>query len=110
MFNKRKSKDLIKLIAKTRINYLFNRAHNIFPNQKDLANRYTNLARRYAQRAKIEIPTTWKKRICRKCKSFLFPGLNCRTRLHSSGKASHISITCFECNQTMRYYIKTRNI
>jgi ribonuclease P protein subunit RPR2 len=90
--------------------YLFERAHEIFPENKLLANRYSYLARRYSQRAKIKIPYNWKKRLCKKCKNFLYPGLNYRIRMHSHrGKASHISLTCFECNNITRYYIKTQN-
>ncbi|MFW9867892.1 MAG: ribonuclease P [Candidatus Thorarchaeota archaeon] len=100
---------IVKKIAKNRILYLFQRAHDIFPENKSLANRYTYLARRYAQRAKIKIPYDWKKRICKKCKKFLYPGINYQIRMHShKGKGSHISLTCFECNNTTRYFIKTK--
>jgi ribonuclease P protein subunit RPR2 len=107
--NKRFNKNIVKKIANTRIQYLFGRAEEIFPDNKFLANRYVYLARKYAQRAKTRIPKKWKKRICHTCKSFLYPGLNCRIRLHSigkRGKGSHISLTCFECNKTTRYFIK----
>jgi len=87
--NKRNNKAIIKRIADTRMNYLFQKAHDIFPNDKELANRYTYLARRYAQRAKIRIPK-----------------INCRTRIHSKGKGSHVSTTCLDCNHTTRYFIK----
>jgi len=106
---KKSDKKLIKQIAHERMNYLFNRAHEIFPEHKDLANRYIYLTRRYAQRAKIRIPIEWKKRICNKCKKFLYPGINCRVRMHSKGKGSHISITCFECNKVTRYFYKLKN-
>ena len=103
-------KHLIKQIARTRINFLLQRAHDIFPENKELSNRYVYLARRYAQRARIQIPIEWKKRICHKCKRFLYPGVNCRTRMQSrKGKGSRISLTCFECNKTTRYFIKTKN-
>ncbi len=103
------SKRLIKQIARNRINFLFQRAHEIFHENKRLSNRYVYLARRYAQRARIKIPFEWKKRICNKCKSFLYPGLNCRIRMQSrKGKGSHVSLTCFECNKTTRYFIKTK--
>ena len=104
--NKRKRQAIIKQIANTRMNYLFQKAHDIFPNDKELANRYIYLARRYAQRAKIRIPAQWKKRICHKCKRLLYPGINCRTRIHSKGKGSHVSTTCLDCNHTTRYFIK----
>ena len=104
------SKRLIKQIARTRINFLFQRAHEIFQENKKLSNRYVYLARRYAQRARIKIPFQWKKRVCNKCKLFLYPGLNCRIRMQSrKGKGSHVSLTCFECNKTTRYFIKTKN-
>jgi len=103
-------KNIVKQIAKTRIKFLFERAHNIFPENRDLANRYVYLARKYAARAKLKIPTKWKQRVCHKCKNFLYPGINCRTRLQSrKGKGSHISLTCFECNKTStRYFIKLK--
>ena len=104
------TKYLVKKIAKSRMLYLFQKAHEVFPKNKTLSNRYTYLARRYAQRAKIKIPFEWKKRICHKCKKFLYPGANYRIRIHShKGKGSHVSLTCFECNKTTRYYIKLRN-
>ncbi len=108
--NRKNLKYIIKKIAYTRMIYLFQKAHEIFPNQKELANRYTYLAMRYTQRAKIKIPDEWKKRICHKCKMFLYPGLNYRIRMHShKGKGSHLSLTCFECNNTTRYFIKLKN-
>ena len=101
------NKGLIKRIARTRMLYLYELAHEIFPSDKQLANRYAYLAKKYSNRAKIEIPYEWKKRTCRHCKKFLYPGLNCRTRLHSNGKGSHVSMTCLECSQVTRYYIKS---
>jgi ribonuclease P protein subunit RPR2 len=104
------NKKIIKQIAKSRIDYLFQRAHNIYQQNDDLANRYVYLARRYAQRAKIKIPLKWRKRICHRCKRFLYPGINCRIRMQSRrGAGSHVSLTCFECNKITRYYIKTNN-
>ncbi|MFX1310286.1 MAG: ribonuclease P protein component 4 [Promethearchaeota archaeon] len=103
-------KYIVKKIANSRMLYLFQKAHEVFPKNKALANRYTYLARRYAQRAKIKIPFEWKKRICHKCKMFLYPGVNYRVRIHShKGKGSHVSITCFECNRTTRYFINLKN-
>jgi len=102
------NRNIVKKIAKTRMLYLFQRAHDIFPRNKVLANKYVYMARRYAQRTKVKIPYEWKKRICHKCKQFLYPGLNCRIRMHSQKKrGSHVSLTCLECDNTTRYYIKT---
>jgi len=100
---------IIKKIAKFRMLYLFQKAHEIFLENKPLANTYVFLARRYAQRAKIKIPFEWKKRICHKCKKFLYPGVNYRVRMHSQkGRGSHISLTCLNCTKITRYYIKSK--
>lgn len=106
--NKHKNKTIVKRIADTRMNYLFQKAHEILPIDKDLATRYTYLARRYAQRAKIHIPDNWKKRLCHNCKGLLYPGINSRTRIHSRGKGTHVSTTCLNCNHTTRYFIKLK--
>jgi len=101
-------KQIIKLIARSRINYLFQRAQEIFPKNGDLANKYMSLAKTYSQRAKVKIPITWKRRTCHYCKRFLYPGINCRVRMQSrKGKGSHVSMSCLECNKTTRYFIKT---
>ncbi|MGQ4874424.1 MAG: ribonuclease P protein component 4 [Promethearchaeia archaeon] len=106
----RNYKKIIRIISKNRMLYLLHRAHEIFPENRELANDYVQLAKKYAQRAKIKIPANYKKRICHKCKRFLYPGINCRIRMQSrKGKGSHVSLTCLECNHTTRYYIKLKN-
>ena len=100
-------KKVAKKIAKDRIFYLFDLADQIFLENNELANRYIDLARKYAKRAKLKIPKEWHQRICHGCKRFLYPGINARVRLQSrKGKASHISLTCFECDKITRYNIK----
>ena len=106
--SKNRNKKIVKQIARTRMMYLFNRAHEIFLHNNDLANSYVVLARKYAQRARIVIPSVWKKRICHNCKRFLYPGVNSRIRLHSNKKGSHVSLTCLECSHTTRYFIKLK--
>ncbi|TXT54269.1 MAG: Ribonuclease P protein component 4 [Promethearchaeota archaeon] len=100
-------KKIAKRIAKSRIHYLFERATKTFPENRELANKYVDLARLYAQRVRIKIPKEWKRRICHKCKKFLYPSVNCRIRMQSrKGKGSHVSITCLDCGNVNRYYIK----
>ncbi len=101
------NKKIVKQIATERIEFLFRNAHQVFPEDKELSNRYISLAIRYAQRARINLPKEWKKRVCHKCKQLLYPGINCRIRMQSrNGKGSHVSMTCLECNNTTRYFIK----
>lgn len=102
-------KNIARKLAQSRMLYLFNLANITFPKNKELANQYINLATKYAKRAKLKIPKVWHKRICHGCKRFLYPGMNLRIRLQSrKGKASHISLTCFECNHITRYNIKKK--
>jgi ribonuclease P protein subunit RPR2 len=107
---KKNPRNIAKKIAEYRMLYLFHKAHEVFLKDKALSNRYIYLARRYAQRAKLKTPIEWKKRICHKCKKFLYPGVNYRIRMSSQkGKGSHVSLTCLECNRTTRYFIKINN-
>ena len=84
-------KKIVKKIARERIIFLFNLANKVFPENKELANKYANLARKYAQRCKLKIPIIWHKRICHNCKRFIYPGMNSRIRLQSrKGKAGNV--------------------
>ncbi len=103
-------KKIVKKLAKNRMYYLFNLANEIFHENKELANIYIDLARKYAKRARLKIPKNWHGRICHGCKTLLSPGKNARIRMQSrKGKASHISITCLDCNHITRYNIKKKS-
>lgn len=107
----KKKKQIIKKIALSRIRFLFERADEIFPKDQDLANRYIDLCQAYSRRANLKIPKELKRRICHSCKKFLVPGVNCRYRMQSRrGKGSHVTLTCFICNNKTRYYIKKKNL
>ncbi len=106
-----KPKYIIKKIANSRIKYLFEQAKKVYNKDPDLANRYVELAQAYSRSANVKIPKELKRRICHSCKKFLVPGVNCRYRMQSrSGKGSHITLTCFNCNNKTRYYIKKENL
>jgi ribonuclease P protein subunit RPR2 len=99
-------KKVAEKIARSRIQYLLNKADEVFPENEELAQRYVELARLYAQRVRIKIQKKWKRRICHGCKTFLYPGINCRVRIQSrKGKGSHVSLTCLECHHVNRYFI-----
>ena len=100
-------KQIIKSIAKSRIGYLFSKASEVHQENPDLANRYVELAQAYSRSANVKIPIVLKRRICHSCKKYLVPGVNCRYRMQSRpGKGSHVTLTCFNCNNKTRYYIK----
>ncbi|MHA7648159.1 ribonuclease P protein component 4 [Nitrosopumilus sp. S4] len=69
-----------------------------------LSQRQASLARRISSKHKIRMPYQLRMVYCKKCKSFIAPGINSRIRL---GRASvkSIRITCNLCGHTYRKII-----
>lgn len=91
-----------KKIALERINILFTLAERVFPYDKELANRYVEIALAIQQKAKVRMPRKWKRRYCKRCHSFLVPGVNARVRLRQK-RMPHVVIKCLKCGHIMRY-------
>ncbi|MDV3103422.1 ribonuclease P protein component 4 [Thermococcus waiotapuensis] len=90
-------------IAWERVETLFTLAEKVFPYDRELANRYVEIALAVQQKARIRMPRKWKRRYCKRCHSFLVPGVNARVRLRNG----HVVIKCLECNHIMRHpYIR----
>ena len=72
----------------------------------EMAQKYALQARKLQMRTRTKFPSEWKKRFCKHCKTFLYPGINSRTRLSSTNKI--VSIKCFNCKNYTRipYYQK----
>jgi ribonuclease P protein subunit RPR2 len=70
----------------------------------DLSQRYASLARRISTKYRIRMPYDLRIVFCKKCKSFIAPGINSRIRL---GRASvkSIRISCNLCGHTYRKII-----
>ena len=83
---------------------LMEQADEAIKTDNDLAQKLANQARKLQMRTRIKFPLEWKRRFCKHCKSFLYPGKNCRIRLSSSNKV--VAILCFNCNNYSRipYY------
>ncbi|MFP4626603.1 MAG: ribonuclease P protein component 4 [Natronomonas sp.] len=64
----------------------------------DLARRYVRRARRIAERNRLPLPRSFKRRTCDRCDAYLLPGRNARVRTQSG----HVTITC-ECGEQKRY-------
>ena len=45
------------------------------------SNRYVTLARKIGMRYRVRIPEEYRIHLCRKCNSYLYPGINCRIRI-----------------------------
>lgn len=94
-------------IAVERIRILFRLAEEVFRDNPERAQRYIDLARRIAMRVRIHLPKDLKRRICRRCKGFLVPGVNCRVRIRQR-REPHVTITCLRCGATMRIPLRRR--
>ena len=70
----------------------------------ELSQRQASIARRISTKYKIRMPYNLRMVFCKKCKSFIAPGINSRIRL---GRASvkSIRISCNLCVHTYRKII-----
>ncbi|NHN47341.1 ribonuclease P [Halostella sp. JP-L12] len=66
--------------------------------QQDRAMEYVRLARRVAERNRVNLPRRFKRFTCDRCDRYLRPGVNARVRLRDG----HVVITC-DCGEQARY-------
>ena len=69
-----------------------------------LSQRQASIARRISSKYKIRMPYHLRMVFCKKCKSFIAPGLNSRIRLGRTSVKS-IRISCNLCGHTYRKII-----
>ena len=70
----------------------------------ELSERQASIARRISTKYKIRMPYHLRMVFCKKCKSFIVPGINSRIRLGGSSVKS-IRISCNLCGHTYRKII-----
>ena len=90
-----------KRIAMERVKTLFNLAEQSFREDPDHAQRYVELARKIAMRARIRLPEELSRRICPKCEAYLVPGATSRSRIRQE-REPHVSVTCLRCGAISR--------
>ena len=90
-----------KKIALERIEELFRQADEFFNEDPALINRCVERARIIAMRHRVKIPRDLRMRYCRRCHSYLVPGVNMRVRIQR-GK---VIVTCAECGYQRRYLV-----
>ncbi|NNL58926.1 MAG: RNase P subunit [Nitrosopumilus sp.] len=97
-------KHSLRKIAMERMQILIENAISNASKNPDLSQRQASLARRISTKHKIRMPYQLRMVFCKKCKSFIAPGINSRIRL---GRASvkSIRITCNFCGHTYRKII-----
>ncbi len=93
-----------KKIAMERMEILIENAIINAKTNPVLSQRQASIARRISTRHKIRMPYYLRMVFCKKCKSFIAPGINSRIRL---GRASvkSIRISCNLCGHTYRKII-----
>jgi len=99
--------DATRQIALERIRTLFRLAKETIHEDPRLAQRYVEIARKIAMRTKLRLPREYRRMICRHCKSFIFPGVNCRVRIQSR-REPHVVVTCLVCGKHTRLPLKSR--
>lgn len=96
-----------KLVALQRIHILFRQARETIHENPSLAQHYVDIARRISMTAKVQLPIEYRRQVCRHCKRFILPGVNCRTRIQKRPEP-HMATTCLSCGKSMRFPLKTR--
>ncbi|MEM3045610.1 MAG: ribonuclease P protein component 4 [Candidatus Bathyarchaeia archaeon] len=97
----------MRRVAQERIEILFNLALETHRAEPALAQRYVDLARRIGARAKVRLPTRFRRLVCRRCKSFIVPGSTLRVRV-KPGKPGHVALTCLRCGAVRRIPLRAR--
>ena len=97
-------KPAIRKIALERMQILITNAISNAKTNPVLSQRQASLARKISMRYKIRMPYDQRMVFCKKCKSFIAPGINSRIRLGRTSVKS-IRITCNLCGYTYRKII-----
>ena len=97
-------KPIVRKIALERMQILIDNAISNARTNPELSQRHAQLARRISTKYNIRMPYVLRIVFCKKCKSFIAPGINSKIRL---GRASvkSIRITCNFCGHTYRKII-----
>ena len=96
-----------KRIAMQRIKTLFRLAKETVHEDQALAQRYVEIARKIAMAASVRLPKEDRLQVCRCCKSFILPGVNCRVRTKQR-REPHLVMTCLNCGKRMRMPLREK--
>lgn len=96
-----------KQIALQRVRILFRLARETIHEDPELAQRYVEIARKIAMRTRVRLPKEYRRQVCKRCKSFILPGVNCHVRIQPR-REPHVVVTCFNCGKHTRIPLKRR--
>jgi len=88
-----------KAIARARIDVLFERAREFFPEHPEWSDRCVGLARSISRRHRVRMPRRYRMQYCRHCGGYLVPGNTMRVRIHRG----RVIVTCRKCGSQRRY-------
>jgi ribonuclease P protein subunit RPR2 len=97
-------KPIVYKIAMERMQILIDNAISNARINPELSQRQASIARRISTKYKIRMPYNLRMVFCKKCKSFIAPGINSRIRLGRTSVKS-IRISCNLCGHTYRKII-----
>ena len=90
-----------KKIAQERIEILFSLAEKEFTAYPERAQRHIAMAKKIALRFNVRIPRELRRKMCKKCHSFLKPGTNATVRTARTKQA--VIVRCGVCGHVMRF-------
>lgn len=102
-----KTMNTTKQMALQHVRTLFGKAREVIHENPELAQHYVRMARKIAMSTKSRLPSEYRRQICRHCKSFILPGVNCRVRTQQR-REPHIVVTCLICGKHQRIPLKSR--
>jgi len=98
-----KEKRFVRDLARQRIRWLLSIADKVHREDPWLADRYVKIAMRLAQKARIHYPPELKARACRKCGTYLAPGVTAQVRILGGGREKYVAVKCLKCGYQRRY-------
>ncbi|HML02640.1 MAG TPA: ribonuclease P [Candidatus Bathyarchaeia archaeon] len=96
-----------KQIALERIGILFRLSRQVVNENPERAQRYVDIARRLSMTARVRLPVEYRRQVCRHCKRFILPGINCRVRIQQR-REPHVVVTCLQCGGHMRFPLRNK--
>ena len=96
-----------KQIARQRVQVLFQQATHTYKTNPRLAQNYIGTARKIAMAARMRLPATYKRQVCRNCNTFLVPGDSSRVRIKPR-REPHVVVTCLRCGRQTRFPLKPK--
>ncbi len=96
-----------KKLSLEQIHRLFQLARNLIHEDEKLAQQYVAIARKISMASRMRIPIEYRRQICKGCKKFILPGVNCHVRIRQC-REPHLVITCGYCGRHMRIPLKEK--